>query len=108
MARWADIDYRDFWDVPRIFLVRDQGTLYLFDCQFDRAVEDYPESYDVFVMPPLSEAELAASWAPLHEHAIKRLGRLPIHGVQFDPTLRQRVDVSVIDGLNVDVVRASG
>ena len=39
---WANIQYRDFYDVPRIFVADYQGRLYLFDCPFDEALDDYP------------------------------------------------------------------
>ena len=31
MNRHVPISYRDFWDVPRVFLARHEGRVYLFD-----------------------------------------------------------------------------
>src|SRR4051794_1550118 len=97
MTRWANINYREFWDVPRIFFVEDGGDLYLFDCRFDKDGEDYPESYEVFLMPALTKADYAGSWADLRQRAIKKLGGVPISSVRFDPTRRAAIDADVFD-----------
>ena len=34
MSNWVEITYRDF-DFPRIFTIRCEGRLFLFDCEFD-------------------------------------------------------------------------
>lgn len=97
MTRRAPIRYRDFWDVPRIFFVEDRGRLFLFDCQFDERVEDYPDVYQVFLMPPLTEADYAGSWAPLYQRATAKLGDVPVSAVVFDPTKRQAINAVVLD-----------
>ena len=97
MSDWAKISYREYWDVPRIFFVEDGDHLYLFDCQFDEAAEDYPDAYQVFRMPPLCEADFAGSWAPLWERALERLGTVPVAEVVFDPTRRQAIDAAIFD-----------
>ena len=40
---WATIRYRDFYDIPRIFIVTLNGKLFLFDCAFDDEIDDYSE-----------------------------------------------------------------
>jgi hypothetical protein len=35
-AEWLPIEYRDFWDVPRLSLVRLPHVALLFDCRFNR------------------------------------------------------------------------
>lgn len=97
MAEWVPITYRDFWDVPRIFFASRDGQLYLFDCQFDESVEDYPNAYQVFQMPPLTDADYAASWAGLWHRAIRKIGDIPLPAVRFDPTRRKAVGAEVFD-----------
>jgi hypothetical protein len=99
MSAWADINYHDFWDQPRIFFVRHDGRLYLFDCAFDDETEDYPETYAVYEMPELTEADYAGSWAHLAERAVRRLAVISLDDVQFDPTKRRQIDTAVIDAL---------
>lgn len=107
MNTWANIRYRDLWDVPRIFLVEHGGNTYLFDCAFDEATEDYPDHYRVFRVPSLTEDELAGSWDELHLRAIQELGSVPVRDVQFDPTRRARVDTSILARLTQTKVRSS-
>jgi hypothetical protein len=97
MSDWAAIRYRDFWDVPRIFLVSHHGKSFLFDCAFDETAEDYPNSYKVYIMPELSEDALAGSWQKLADRAVLFLGQVPVSKVQFDPSRRREIDAAVLD-----------
>lgn len=97
MTGWAKIKYREFWDIPRIFFVEHSSCLYLFDCQFDGELDDYPESYQVFLMPALSEADFAGSWADLWQRAVKKIGDIPVSAVRFDPTKRAAIDAEAFD-----------
>jgi hypothetical protein len=105
---WSDISYRGFHDVPRIFVTRHHGQMYLFDCAFDEQIDDYPEQYQVFLMPELADADLPKDWTTLSARALRHLGPIPIADVQFDPSRRAQVDVSIIDDLMSAGVRASG
>lgn len=99
MTEKLKIEYRDFYDVPRIFITSYAGRHFLFDCPFDNALDDYPVSFDVFLMRPLSEAELKGSWEHLRDHAIRFLGQVPVDSVKFDATLRKEIDADVLSQL---------
>jgi len=99
MSGWSDIDYRDFWDQPRIFFVCYEGQLILFDCAFDDEIEDYRDFYSVYLMPELSADDFAGSWAGLWRKAVRKLGETPLNRVHFDPTKRRQIDTSVLDSL---------
>ena len=60
MGEKLRIQYRDFYDVPRIFLTTYKGRHFLLDCPFDDALDDYSAAYEVFLMRHLSETELKA------------------------------------------------
>jgi hypothetical protein len=96
MPTSAPITYRDFWDVPRIFLVTHEGRTLLFDCPFDEATEDYPDTYAVYQLPALADGELTGSWDKLSERAERYLGTVPVGEVRFDPTRRQGIDPAVL------------
>ena len=96
---WADIRYRDFYDLPRIFITNYQGRFYLFDCPFNDELDDYPDSYRVYQLPALTEAELEGSWEHLPELATSFLGVSPLTEVQFDPTKRERVNTVILSKL---------
>ena len=97
--QWATIRYRDFYDLPRIFVTNYQGQLYLFDCPFDDELDDYPNSYRVYQLPALTEAELEGSWEHLPERASRWLGAISVTEVQFDPTKRARINTAVLSKL---------
>lgn len=42
-THWLPITYRDYYDVPRMLVVRFEGQAYLFDCPFDVALDEYPD-----------------------------------------------------------------
>jgi hypothetical protein len=108
MSAWADIDYRDFWDQPRIFFIRHDGRLYLFDCAFDNETEDFHDTYAIYEMPELTEADYAGSWAHLADKALRRLGEIPLTQVRFDPTKRRQIDTAVLTSLLPHSARTPG
>jgi hypothetical protein len=95
----SEIIYRDFWDVPRIFIVRHHGRQYLFDCRFDESAEDFEAAYRVYTLPDLPESEVSGSWEGLAERAESYLGEVPIESVIFDPSRRRTIDTRIIDEL---------
>ena|SRR5438105_4421716 len=103
MNRFVPIQYRDFWDVPRIFLVDHKGHLFLFDCPFDDVVEDYATEYRIYVLPTLDPTELTGSWAGLSKKAERFLRKVPIGRVCFDPSKRKEMDSELLEELVLQV-----
>ncbi len=95
----AEIQYREFYDVPRIFLVRHKAQLFLFESPFDEAADEYSAQYEIYLMPELSNKDLAGSWVELRGRASRRLGSLPVNEVQFDDTRRRTIETSVLNSL---------
>ena len=93
------ITYRDFWDVPRIFVARRNGAMLLFDCAFDETTEDYPDFYRVYLLPDLRDDDLAGSWDKLHLKARRSLGEILVASVRFDETRRRAVATNLLDAL---------
>lgn len=109
MTPWLPITYRGYWDVPRIFLTRHNGLLFLFDCAFSVDLDDYPDDYTAFLLPPdIHEENLPSDWTTLAGMATRRLGSVPVKDVRFDPTRRKQVDASVLDALLARPARAPG
>ena len=96
---WATIRYRDFYDLPRIFIASHNRKQYLFDCPFDGELDDYPDSYGVYEVPKFSNDDLQGSWEHLPERATGFLGTVPIAAIQFDPSKRKRINTAVLDEL---------
>lgn len=99
MASTDIIQFRDYWDVPRVFLVRHRDRLFLFDCPFDENTEDFPNDYQVYAMPELTEADWNGSWESLAEKATELLAVVPISQVVFDPSKRQSIQTDLLDDL---------
>ncbi|MBY0513589.1 MAG: hypothetical protein K2P78_06720 [Gemmataceae bacterium] len=97
MSDWVPIRYLGFWDVPRNFLVRYAGELLLFDCPFSEALDDYPDTYAVYVLPEMSRDEIDQDWAGLPDKALRKVGDVPIAAVTFDPTMRTAIRAEVLD-----------
>jgi hypothetical protein len=93
----SEIIYRDFWDVPRIFIVRHNAQYYLFDCEFIEFNEDYSEEYAVYEFPLLSDDVVAGSWEDFSGLATVLLGHVPVRDVAFDPSHRESIDASIVD-----------
>ena len=63
---WTPIRYRDFFDIPRAFVVEYTGDLYFFDCPFDQRVDEYPDHYDVYRLETSAALDLTTdSWQSL-------------------------------------------
>ena len=93
------IVYRDFYDVPRMFVVVLDDSILLFDGSFDDDLDDYPEHYHVYRMPHRDVASLPESWLGLAAHASADLGELAVSSVAFDATKRQSVPRSIVAAL---------
>ena len=83
MDEWTDIQYRDFYDVPRMIVARKGEEARLFYSRFDEQSDEYLDFYAVYRMPLLSETELDGSWVGLEDQALERLDDLPIHDLPF-------------------------
>lgn len=94
--RWLPIRYRDFYDIPRAFVVENHGETLLFNCPFDEAADDYPDHYTVIRLDQLAITELDGSW----EHLANRgstIRQIPTSQVRFDPSRRAAVDAASLD-----------
>ena len=96
--RWVPIRYRDFYDLPRIFLAEHQGRTLLFDCPFDDVRDDYRDHYRVYELASGVAVPEEGSWHGL-ARAGRFLGEVPVAAVAFDPTRRAAVDDAVLTSL---------
>jgi len=91
--------YCDFYDVPRLVAVTHDDALFLLDCPYDDETEDYPAYHEVYRLPPRRLDELAgASWEGLAASG-RRVGRIPVDAVEFDPSRRSSVNANLFDRL---------
>ena len=94
---WIPIQYREFYDIPRAFVVGHAGSLYLFTCDFDEQIDDYPDQFGVYRLPAeMSERIDAASWIGIQDGGVF-VRSVAVKNVRFDPTLRAAIDDEVFD-----------
>ena len=93
MKQWFSIRYRDFYDVPRMFIAGIGKLVLLFDCPFNQEKDEYEDTYKVYSMPVLDDSDLAGSWEGLPARADSLLGELPVSEVEFDSTRRKAVNL---------------
>lgn len=93
---WLPISYREFYDVPRAFVVECRGRVLFFDCPFDEATDDYPVGYEVYQLSKEGEhIAQGSTWERLALYG-RRLGSVPVNKVLFDPTRRAAIDDEVL------------
>lgn len=94
---WTSIRYRDFYDIPRAFVVERRGHAFFFDCAFDELIDDYLDRYRVYRLASKSAQTLdTGSWEGLAGDGTF-VGELPASAVRFDDTKRTAIDDSVFD-----------
>jgi hypothetical protein len=99
VAELTEIIYSGFYDAPLAFAVWHAGRQYLFLREFNDALDDYPDTYQVFSLPGLSDEVLESSWRSIKSLATEFLGEVLIAEVKFDPTRRKEIATGVIDNV---------
>jgi hypothetical protein len=96
---WLPIRYRDFYDIPRAFVVEHAGDLLFFDCPFSEALDDYGEEYTVYKIKDELRGRIdAISWTDLGNQS-ECIGVVPTCAVEFDATKRQAIKADVLGHL---------
>jgi hypothetical protein len=96
--RWLRIAaYGNFHDVPRCIVVLDRDfVLWLFDCPFDEALDEYREEYAVYrIGTDTLDAKRALRAQSVMDAlpAEAYVGTVPVQNVEFDPTYRHTLFV---------------
>jgi hypothetical protein len=89
MNQWLFQAYREFWDVPRMVVARNQERTYLFYSRFDDTIDDYIDHYEVFEIPTLTDDDLQGSWVDFPSKALARLEDVPLRQLPFDITRQE-------------------
>ena len=91
--------YVEFYDVPRLILLRHRSHLFLLASYFDQDKDDYDEHYSISILPSWVEKRIAASsWRVLGDDIGARLvGQMPVKDVVFDQTKRIALNPKFLD-----------
>jgi len=96
MSQMIKFAYREFYDVPRLIVVRRGAGTYLLDSPFDDAKDEYDTEYAVYLMPELNDSDLKGDWKRLKAKALRLLGKVPVSSIGFDKTRRKEMDADVL------------
>jgi len=91
--------YVDFYDVPRLLILRYRDQLFLLASYFDEAKDDHDNYYTISILPSWIEQKIAdSSWAILEQNiGAQRIGTIPVTEVIFDETKRKTLDPIFLD-----------
>jgi hypothetical protein len=87
------ITYGEFYNFPRMIRFQFRGEWFFMRSEFDEEKDDYCDSYDVYLLPFRTEAEIEANpyyWTELTDDAY--LGRIGISEVGLDESKRLSID----------------
>jgi hypothetical protein len=100
MSAMASFRYIEFYDVPRAIALRYKGKLLLLQSAFDEELDEYPDSYSVYVLPESVEDSLKkGSWEFLSNTPMTCIGHVQVGDVVFDSSKRKELDASFLDSL---------
>lgn len=98
---WLAIDYREFYDVPRLIVVEYGGELFVFDALFDDHADEYADEFTVRRLPKSARSLVNdSSWVPLVGIG-EFVGTVPVQDVEFDPTRRSAIRSKVFETLRL-------
>lgn len=102
---WLPIKYREFYDIPRVFLVDFQGSSFFFDCPFDDNLDNYPDFFTVYrLRNDLRDQVESLSWKDL-SNSLEKIGVVYIDKVEFDVTKRGFVADRIFEQIIMDTAR---
>jgi hypothetical protein len=100
MPATTPIYYTDYCDFPRVFVATHGNVSFLFDAGFDEATDEYPDEFEVFLLPALDLRDAEEMWGSLRSKVVRRLGTIPTSAVRFtDGNRKWEVDVAILERL---------
>ena len=82
--------YRDFYDVPRLFVALHEEATYLFDCAFDQEADEYAKSFRVYRLTAAGFPSVDGDWQALARQGVL-IGEVAVQDVEFDATRRASI-----------------
>ena len=98
----VSIEYRDFYDIPRLFIAERHGVVYLFDGQFSASCDDYPSHFNVFrLSSKIDDVRKEPDWSRLNEQG-EHIAVVLADTIEFDVTRRKSISDRVFDSLTLE------
>ena len=88
--------YGEFYDVPRLIVLKYKGHIILLGSYFDEKQDEYDDFYSIYVLPPSTKVEVSKF---LYEGDVKAklIGSVPVRSVIFDATKRNALNPEFLD-----------
>jgi len=91
---------REFFDIPRAFILEPiAGLFLLFDCPFDETTDDYSGKFNVYPLQIASVDALPQDWRTITPPSVDSVGAVAIADVEFDETRRKQVRLQKLGAL---------
>jgi len=94
--KYIPIKYREFYDIPRLFIVRYCENTFLFVCEFDEYIDDYSNQYNIYKLKQIDNEIMNGDWNTLYNKHIKILGNAYVNEICFDETKRKGIEESCL------------
>lgn len=91
--------YRGFHDVPRVFCLACDEGVYVFESRFDGAIDEYDDTYDVWLIRDRDAARAEPDTILAIVSAQEPLARVPVPAVTFDSTRRRTMRLDLPKGV---------
>jgi hypothetical protein len=92
--------YREFFDIPRAFIIEPSpGLFLLFDCPFDENADDYSNTFSVYTLPIATVGSLPLDWRTIPSRGEDPVGRVAVSEIKFDITRRKEVRIEKLGAL---------
>jgi hypothetical protein len=88
--------YGDFYDVPRLIVLKYKGRIIMLGSYFDEKKDEYEDSYSIYLLPSSINVEVSKS---LYQGDVdaKLIGSVSIKSVVFDTTKRNALNPEFLD-----------
>jgi hypothetical protein len=92
--------YREFFDIPRAFILEPiTGLFLLFDCPFDDTSDDYSGTFNVYPLQIATVEALPQDWRTLTARSQDSVGAVAVAEIEFDETRRKQVRLQKLAAL---------
>jgi|ERR1700734_2194264 hypothetical protein len=100
MSDMTPFSYAGFYDVPRYVTFRYNDRRVLLVSSFNEKLDEYPDSYSVYVSSNAAASETDPEPFDLSTFASETyIGEIPISQVNFDESRRKLIDASFVKSL---------
>jgi len=104
MQNWINIlTYAGYWDFARVFLIKINDQLYVFDSYFDEEIDDYTDYFAVYRIPDRLNgkhddmAELRKMIWDFIKDEQEAIIKIPVSEITFDETRKSMIKADFLE-----------